>query len=429
MCANLINILNNIISSNEFIDRHRLIKNAFTRKRSLPFKTIILILINLLKSSIQNELDKFFKTVSNSPLPERVVTNSAFTQARQKLSHKAFTELNKEQIRYFYDNFEYKTWYSLRLVAIDGSTLILPKNDQTINEYGEFTSSSQTPSVILARASQAFDVINKIAIDSRLSAISTGELDLAAEHINSSMEKDLYLLDRGYNAFWLFETILSKGANFCARINIRNWKEAQELIASGGIEKVIEIYPSSKAKEKCKKSGLSIEPIKIRFISIELTNGEKEVLGTSLTDTEKYPYELFCDLYHNRWNIEESYKMMKSRIEMENFSGKSPEVVKQDFYARVFTANLTAILSFPVHEQIKENSRKNKYDHQINWTQAIAKMKDSIVLLFIRDNIHSIIKILQEHFIKNNLPIRSDRIFPRNHRPKRHYYMAYKPLS
>ena len=146
-------------------------------------------------------------------------------------------------------------------------------------------------------------------------------------------------------------------------------------------------------------------------------------------DKEKYPYELFEDLYHNRWAIEESYKIMKSRVEMENFTGKSPEAIKQDFHARIFTHNLAAILAFPVHEQVKKNNKDKKYEYQINWTQAIAKMKDSVVLLFIRDNVHKIINKLQEHFSRNIEPVRPNRKFPRSPKPKKHYYMAYKPIS
>lgn len=430
--ANLINILNKIISSNEFVNRHKLQRNAFTRNRTLPFKTVILFLINLLKSSIQNELDKYFKAINNSVMPERVVTGSALTQARKKFSHRAFIELNKEQIKYFYDNVNYKGWNGFRLLAIDGSTLILPKNEQTIKEFGQFAHSRKTTPVVLSRTSSSYDVLNKVILDSRLSALSVGELDLAVEHIKASGKEsinDIYLLDRGYNAFWLFELILSEGSNFCARINIRNWKAAQELLAAGSRETVTEIYPSSKAVAKCKKLGLSIHPVKVRLINIALANGDKEVLITSLIDIEKYPYELFTDLYHSRWNIEESYKILKSRIEMENFTGKSPEAVRQDFHARIFTVNLTAILSFPVHKKIKDKMKSKKYEYQINWTQSIAKMKDSVVLLFINKNIERIIKILQEHFLKNIIPVRKGRTFPRIFKSKRHYYMAYKPIS
>lgn len=152
--ANITKLLNNIISTKEFLNRHKLEESAFTRERLLPFKLVILFIINLLKSSIQNELDKFYKIISGNELPERQITNSAFCQARKKLSHKAFEELNKEQTKYFYDNVNYNRWNSFRLVAIDGSTLIVPKNEQTIREFGEFTHSPKKSTVVIARVSQ-----------------------------------------------------------------------------------------------------------------------------------------------------------------------------------------------------------------------------------------------------------------------------------
>ena len=116
--ANIINLINNIISSNQFVNRHKLHPKAFTRNRSLPFKSVILFLINLLKSSIQSELDKFFKTINHSELPNRVATSSAFTQARKKLSHKAFIELNQAQVKYFYKNIAYNRWQGFRLTEL-----------------------------------------------------------------------------------------------------------------------------------------------------------------------------------------------------------------------------------------------------------------------------------------------------------------------
>jgi hypothetical protein len=425
--ANIINLLNNIISSNQFVNQHRLHPKAFTRNRSLPFKSVILFLINLLRSSIQNELDKFFKTINHSELPNRGATSSAFTQARKKLSHKAFIELNQAQVKYFYKNVDYNRWQGFRLTAIDGSTLILPKNEETIKEFGLFSHSAKNTPVVMARASQCYDVLNKITLDSILSPLSIGELDLAVEHIKAADKNDLLLFDRGYNAFWLFNMIVSMETNFCARINISWWKAARELLSSGLREGIFKIYPSNKSKKKLEELGISTEPIELRFICIELENGDKEILATSLLDTEKYPYELFSDLYNNRWNVEESYKLMKTRVEMENFTGKSPEAVKQDYYAKILTINLTSILSFPVNKRIKE--KNNKYVHQLNWTQAVAKMKDSVVLLFIRENIHKIIEILQDHFFRNTEPIRPNRKFTRKPKPKKHYYMAYKPIS
>jgi IS4 transposase len=40
-------------------------------------------------------------------------------------------------------------------------------------------------------------------------------------------------------------------------------------------------------------------------------------------DSEKWPASDFEELYHQRWAIEEGYKLDKSRLEFERWSGKS----------------------------------------------------------------------------------------------------------
>ena len=83
---------------------------------------------------------------------------------------------------------------------------------------------------------------------------------------------------------------------------------------------------------KCRELGLDTLDLKLRLIRIELENGETEILITSLVDTDKYTAEIFFDLYHHRWPIEEDYKVMKCRIEIENFTGKSVLSVYQELF-------------------------------------------------------------------------------------------------
>ena len=89
---------------------------------------------------------------------------------------------------------------------------------------------------------------------------------------------------------------------------------------------------------------------------ITLDSGTVEVLCISLLDQERYPYALFKDLYYHRWPVEEDYKVLKLRVEVENWSGKSPLSIYQDFHAKVFTATLTAILA----QQVRPSSIPTK---------------------------------------------------------------------
>ncbi len=159
---------------------------------------------------------------------------------------------------------------------------------------------------------------------------------------------------------------------------------------------------------------------------IELETGEKEILVTSLTDTEKYNYGLFQSLYHQRWGIEESYKKLKFRCELENFSGKSILSIRQDFYAKILIMNLTALFIISSLEEVEQKTKDSKHKYKINWAQAIGKMKNNFLYLFIKRSVGDYIKRIQEMIIENLCPIRPGRTNPINHKPRRKYYVSYK---
>jgi hypothetical protein len=429
LCASLINFIKKIIISQDFISRHKRSSKDFSRTRSLPFITVVLFLMNLLRSSIQNEIDSFFKAVSGSDVADRKVTDSAFCQARKKLSHSAFIELIHKGVEFFTAHFSPKTWHGFRLLATDGSTIKVPRSEEVSNYFGVWNPAKGERCPV-ARVSQLFDVLNHIIIDVLIAPKFHGERDLAAQHFAHIGPKDLILLDRGYPALWLFHLILDKGAHFCARLPISLWKAARRFSASGLDEKIIIIYPTPKSKKMCAQLGLPATPLKLRLIRIDLGTEEPEVLISSLMDTATYPHALFKELYHDRWPVEESYKIFKSRIELENFTGKSVEAVKQDFYARIFMLNLTSMLAFPVQDLIDTNHKDCKYSYQISWTQALAKMKNVGILLFIRETITPIIVKLQKLFLWSVVPIRPGRRFPRKSRvQQRRFAFAYKPIS
>lgn len=343
------------------------------------------------------------------------------------MKYQAFEELNHDQVDFFYSNFDYEKWHGFRLIAVDGSTCRLPYSEKIVGEFGVADISETGAPIILARLSQAYDMLNHIVVDSCMETYSTSEHALAELHIEYLKKRDLLLYDRNYASFWMFALLLSKEVHFCARLKVGSWKLAKELAASDENEMIAEIHASKASKRKCKELGLEYKPIKLRFVCIELDTGEKEVLVTDLLN--EIEYEEFKNLYHQRWFVEESYKHLKSRVQIETFTGKSPLAIKQDFYARIFTGNLTAILAFPAHDKIEKQIRERKAAYQLNFTQALSKMKDSVILLFVRpvSKVKQYLLHLLELFCANIEIVRPNRKNPHNFRQsKRIYPTAYK---
>ena len=427
ICANLIGFLNRIILSDEFLARHRRSERDFVRDRLLPFRSMIFFLINLIKGSLQDELDYFFKALHAEEVSTRTVTKSAFSKARKKLHHQAFVELGRSLVCFFYEHFPWRRWRELRILAIDGSTVKVPRTRDCADHFGTWNP-AKGEACPLARISGLFDVLNGIVVDALIRPKEQGERALAAEHMPQVKAHDLVLLDRGYPAFWLFALILSKEAHFCARVTI-HWKQTKKFLNSGKRESVISLPIGFTSIERCKALSLPISPIRVRAIRIDLENGETEILLTSLMDDDLYPHEIFKELYQLRWTAEEIYRVAKCRAEIENFSGKSVESVYQDFHAKVFALNLTAALTHPAQDVVSGLAEHKRHPYRINVTQALSKMKDSIVLLFARSNIIELLTKLHSLFIASVEPIRPGRKYPRKHTvQKRGFYPCYKHI-
>lgn len=423
----LVNHLRKRLESEEFLSRHRERKQDFTRKRCLPFTVVVLLLINMMKRSLQDELDDFFKALNQEKIASREVTKGAFSQARKKLKSSAFVELNEEQVNYFYKHFEPKSWHGFQLRAIDGTLLNVPDNTATREEFGVWGSRHDGKGSPKARVSQLFDVLNEVTINAQIAPKSWGERRLAARHLPHFNADTLLLLDRGYPAFWFFAAIRQQKAHFCARIDGSTWDLVKEFTKSGLMEKEISLPPSTSAIKTCKSYNLPTDDLTLRLVRVDLPSGEIEVLITSILDAVAFPISHFQALYHLRWPVEEDYKRIQSRFEVENWSGITVEAVYQDFHATIFTKNLAAILAQPAQDFISQLHQERKHDYKTNMTNLISKLKDSVLFLFWDLSIAPLLHALWAQIVSTVEPIRPNRSYPRNKKVKRRRFpISYK---
>jgi len=116
-------------------------EKAFTRKRALPFNTLVLMLLSLLKRSLSVELYTFFGYIK-----QRSCSKAAFCMQRAKLKPLFFELWNRVLVKGFYHHYHdrIKRWKGLILLAFDSSTISLPDTKElskiyrrTSNERGE----------------------------------------------------------------------------------------------------------------------------------------------------------------------------------------------------------------------------------------------------------------------------------------------------
>ena len=401
--------------------------NAFTRNRKLPFELLVLTLLNMPKRTLAIELHAFY-TYIKGKIGKTIdsITTSAFTQSRQKLSPDVFIGMNQLLTKEYYtDNQErVKLWDKFRLLSIDGSKITLPYSEQLKETYGFTKNQNKTEDVIQARVSVLYDVLNEMVIEGILTEPEQGEITLAHEHIKHVQQGDLLILDRGYPSFQLAYEILSKEADFIFRCKYDFNNVTKQFIASGKSEAIVEIAP----KQKCSFKGKPITKdsrIKIRLIRIPLESGEIELLMTSLTDTEKYPYECFKPLYFKRWNIETFYNRLKNILVVENFSGLTNQAILQDFHCAVFISNVQSLIIAEAQSEVKKKCSDRKYEYKINTSISLGFLKYKIIDLFTNKGAEKTLKELEQILVTQLVPIKNGRKF---NRETEKYRRRTKPL-
>ena len=177
--------------------------------------------------------------------------------------------------------------------------------------------------------------------------------------------------------------------------------------------------------------GLPTTSITLRLIKIKLSKYNTEVLITSLLDQDQFPYKEFKILYHQRWFIEEDYKIMKSRLEIENFSGFSVEAIKQDIHAKLLTKNLAALAIIEAENITKEKYKHRKLRYKINFTYTLSQLKDNIVRFILRISESNLSSIIISQIACTVNAVRPGRKFDRGDRKIRRikYPTAYKRVS
>jgi hypothetical protein len=105
ICANPHEFLDSIVSLKDFLSFSRYSKKNFIGE-SLPFYKLISFLTNIMmKGSVQDGMDYFFKSFHGAKVFVRISAKNALSEARKRPHHRAFIGSNGNLVSFFYHYF------------------------------------------------------------------------------------------------------------------------------------------------------------------------------------------------------------------------------------------------------------------------------------------------------------------------------------
>ena len=384
-------ILENLFSklkNHDFLKKYVKKENAFIRDRKLNLITVSSHLFARGLTSLNNFLNQeIYKR-------KHTVSKQAFSKARVNISPNLFADLNNQLLE---DKYLLKDCINLYkkkylLLDVDGSSAEIPNTKNLRDKYGHTKSQDGSKQNARCSFSNIYDPLNSLIIGIDIDKFGTSERTMAFKMIDqircSKVFKEynkLYLFDRGYFSKEMLIRFLFEESNYLFRIKSNNLKNVRKQMT--GKDEVIKVklkeINGTIKNETIKNLSKEFKDLEInlRISYIKLSSGEEEILLSNIP-IEDVNYKEMKDLYFKRWRIEENYKYLKSKMELENFSGRSVISVKQDFYACMLQANINYLINCVANEEIK-NKESNKYGYKINNNTLVGKTKELFNLVVI----------------------------------------------
>lgn len=258
------------------------------------------------------------------------VTGSALTQARRRVG--------VQPLRWLFDlvrgpapcTTRQGSWFgSYRICAIDGTILTLPDTAQIKTKYGKQAGNHGGTGYPQARMVALIACGTRTIIDVVFGPTGIGETTYTPALLPSMAPGMIILADRNFASAGLLHRIRGTGADFLVRVkNGRNLPVHRQL-ADGSYLSVL--------------AGVPVRVIDAK-ITVHTTAGDHTGtyrLVTSLTDPREGTARQLMGLYHERWEIETTFREIKSTLlQGRVLRSRTVQLVEQEIYALLIVEQL-----------------------------------------------------------------------------------------
>jgi hypothetical protein len=365
-------------------------------------------------TSQQSLLDKVFASLGVDSTPARSVSDRAFAKARSHLHVPALRGLNDDLLARAETAGLLPRWQGLRLVAADASVL-MPSIRRCPRTKGLAAAEQRLFALYLPGA--------EMTLHAEVCAATESERAMLANALEKLGPSDVLLLDRGYPAAWLVNLLNERGIRFVMRCDTSSggWVSLRRFIQGSELDAHITLTapePQDAAAWQCSRLGPTV-----RVVRQIAPNGQTRVLMTNLTTTQA-PAHCFGALYHQRWRIEEAFKRLKHRLNLEAVSGLSQHALLIDVSAKILADNLASLLARAAHESAQAAGPDSPCN--LAYAQTVLQSIVPRLLVFAAE-IATLVRAALAAIARTIKRRKPQRSAPRKHPPiKPHPKVAYK---
>lgn len=328
------------------------------RRRKLPAYLMVYYVIAaalMVSVSAREVLRQLVRNVRDQlPDPKAAIASrAAICKARQRLGVQPIRQLFEQVVRPIAKRTTQGAWFgSLRLVAVDGSSLQVQDTPANRKRYGKAgTAKGKTSPFPLIRFVALCEIGTHVLFAARMAAWKVSEVALTKQLIDRLEPGMLCLADRLIYGFELWNQAVATGAQLLWRVPKHIPLPRLQSLSDGSYLSEVRARSTASVAERARR-------LPVRVIEFNITVGRKRKhyrVITTLLDPRKAPALELANLYAKRWGIETMFAELKTYLKGSGVLLRShrPELVEQDFYGLL-------LAHFSVRSIMDEAARKQR---------------------------------------------------------------------
>jgi len=378
------------------------------------------------KNTCKNAVSKIISFIAQCGVQTPSPNTSAYCKARKRIKEGVFLRLLKHTGKHLH-NLDDLTWCGRRVIVADGSTITMDDTEDNQKEYPQPQSQEEGCGFPMANIVVLFCLKTGAVLEAIIGSLSIGELNLFRRLYDYLQPGDIVLADRLYSSYADMCLLKARTLDGVFRLHARRKTDFQKGNILGVKDHIV-----TWSKPRCCPSGLekslfdrlpqSIVLREIQYqVEVKGFRTRQVTIVTTLLDDKLYTKESLAELYYMRWNVEIDLRYLKTTMQMEHISCKTPEMVRKSFYVHLLAYNLVRMLMYQSSEDHDvsplELSFSSSIVHLLNFGSLLAQAD-----IYERQRLY---KELLYVISKERILIRKGRVEPRlmKKRPKNYGWL------
>lgn len=317
------------------------------RDRIYPPQTTIFTFVKQVLNPDKSSKNAVAGVVLEKLIEDNKVVSSntgPYSKARQRLPEETVHELVKE-VGSAASEKALMSWkpYGRELKAFDGTTILMPDTEENQAAYPQHSNQKKGAGFPILRFMAIMSLTTGTVIDYSMDAYKgkgTGEQSLLRRIFGGIKKEDIVLGDSYFPSFFLMAELQKIGADGIFRGQSQRLYDFRTGEQLGKKDHVVQW------KKPAKPDWM--EESEYEIYSDEISVREFKVAGkvyvTTFLNNKKYHKGELSEIYEMRWGIEVNLRSIKTIMQMEMLSCKTPEMIRKEIGIHLLAYNIIRIM-------------------------------------------------------------------------------------